>query len=547
MTVALRPTWQMTDEELIAQADALERADDRDALTDPATLLHHLIPTYKRRPHIRIIGREFARLQDGDGQRLMILTPPQVGKSLTAAVGGPLWWLARRPTNRVIVASYGNSLAVTRGRSVRKLIIEHGHRYNLRMEPGSQAANDWSLTTGGGMKSVGVGAGVAGSPGDIAIIDDPHKSRAEADSLRIRDKVYDWYSADILSRLSPGSPVVLIMTPWHPDDLRARVLADEGTVEEGGRWRVVHMPALCTDPERDPLGRAEGAPLPHPKIKAGDTEAALKHWQDKRRSSTLRDWFALYQGDPQPAEGALLTRAKLREQRCYGHQPICGPCNTTVRKAAVAVDPSGGGRDTAGIIGGYLGEDLRLYLTHDWSGVMPSDQWARKACELAATIDADVIVYETTFGGDMVLLSIRTAWNALRHEELERLGGNPDDDTYKLTAKYNRISPRVKGVHARKNKLLRAEPIAQQWLEDRIRTAAYLPETEEEWATWQPDHKDSPGRIDASVYLAYELLPMPPAGQGLVGPPPTGPMPTTGISPLHNTEGTGRAGFGALG
>lgn len=544
MTVALRPTWQMTEAELIAEAEAINQANDQAALSDPATLMRHLVPTYKRRAHTTIIGREFARLHDGDGDRLMILTPPQVGKSLTAAVGGPLWWLARRPTNRVIVGSYGNSLAVNRGRSVRKLINEHGHRYGLRMEPGSQAANDWILTTGGGMKSVGVGAGVAGTPGDIAIIDDPHKSRAEADSLRRRDLVYDWYSADILSRLSPGGVVVLIMTPWHPDDLRARVLADEGRVEDGGRWRVIHMPAFCVDPDTDPLRRPRGGPLPHPKIKAGDTEAATKHWNDKRRSSTLRDWFALYMGDPQPQEGALLTRQKLREQRCFGHLSVLGPCCTDVLKAAVAVDPSGGGRDTAGIIGGYLGTDRRLYFTHDYTAVMPSDQWSRKACELAVKIDADVIVYEATYGGDMVRLAIRTAWDALRREELEEMGGDENDPTYKATARYNRLCPRTIGVTARKNKLLRAEPIAQQWLEDRIRTAAYLPEFEEEWATWQPDHTDSPGRIDAGTYLAYHLLPLPPAGQGLVGPPPTGPMPATGMSPLEGSGG-GVTGYSA--
>lgn len=560
MAIALRPTWQMTDQELMAEAEAIARADDKHALADPITLMRHLLPTYKRRAHLRVIARELAKLDKGTSDRLMIFTPPQVGKTQGAVVGGAFWWLCLHPTHRVIVGSYGNSLALNRGRSVRKLVIEHGHRYDLRLERGSQASNDWLLTTGGGMKSVGVGGGVTGTPGDIAFIDDPHKSRSEADSLRRRDAVYDWYSGDIISRLSPGAPVVLIMTRWHPDDLASRLLADEGRTEEGGRWRVIHMPAICVDPANDPLGRPAGAPLPHPKIPAKDKAAALRHWEDKRRASTLRDWFALYQGDPRPVEGALLPRKLLRERRCYTQDGVCAE----PLRAAVAVDPSGGGRDTAGIVGGYLGTDKRLYLTHDWSGVMSSDQWSRKACQLAAETDADRIVVETDFGGDMATLSIRTAWDSLRREEIEKFadrkilrkaiwdflrreeveklaelrkaiaeaGDVTRTAAYRENAVYNRLAPRIVVVRARKNKLLRAEPIAQQWTEDRIRTAAYLPDLEEEWATWQPDHKDSPGRIDASTYLAYALLPLPAAGAGRGAPPPSGQMPTTGVSPL---------------
>ena len=73
-----------------------------------------------------------------------------------------------------------------------------------------------------------------------------------------------------------------------------------------------------------------------------------------------------------------------------------------------------------------------------------------------------------------------------------------------------RPRPRVVGVHARKGKRLRAEPIAVAWENDRIRTAVYLPDMEQEWSTWQPTDKDSPGRIDASVHLAWGLL-KPPA------------------------------------
>lgn len=535
--LALRPVWQMTDAELIAEADALNQAADREALEDPSTLMRHLLPTYKRRSHLRLIGRHLADVAAGRVSRLLVTTPPQVGKTVTAVVGNAFWWLATHPTHRVIIGSYGNNLAVNRGRSIRKMVIEHGHRYGMQLERGAASVADWELSTGGGVKSVGVGAGITGVDGAIALIDDPHKSRAEADSLKLRDRVYDWYSGDLLSRLAPGSPIVLIMTRWHPDDLASRVLADEGREEDGGRWRVIHLPAISLGTEytdrdgrrlSDPLGRPAGEPLPHPKIRPGDRERALAHWNERRLASTVRDWFALYMGDPQPAEGALLTRALLKERRCFQQQP---PDCAAAVKAGVAVDPSGGGRDTAGVVGGHLGADGRLYYTHDVTAVMSSERWSRAACELAVEIDADRIVFEANYGGDMAALAIRTAWSALQAEELARLGGDPESATYKAEARYNRLPPRIVAVRAKKSKLLRAEPIAQQWIVDRIRTGRYLPEFEEEWATWQPDQTDSPGRIDAGVYLAYELLPPAPVG-GPAKPAPRGTLPTTGLGPL---------------
>ena len=551
----LRDPSEMSDAELVAEAEELDAAEDRASLSDPAALLGRIVPRYRMRPHLDVITNQMKRIMSGEIDRLLIKLPPQTGKTLTAVVGGSVWWLANHPDARVIIGSYGDSLAVDRGRDSKRLIEEHGHRFGLALARGSEAVQDWQLVSGGGVLSVGIGAGVTGKPGDIAFIDDPHKSRAEADSLRFRDRAYKWLSADIISRLSPGAPMIMVMTPWHPDDLAARVVADEGTTTEGGRWEIIRMPAFCDDPDHDPLHRKLGDPLPHPKIRLADTTRATAHWQDKRRGSTVQDWHALYMLDPKPAEGALLTHELLHERRCYTAGSACHPCDTRPVRAAVAVDPSGGGRDTAGIIGGYLGSDKRLYLARDASGVMSSDAWSRAACEVAIEIDADLIIFERNFGGDMAGRMIRTAWSTLQSEEREEARQRVMNDQPHLTARdvertidrmalrYGRMCPRIKAVTARKNKRLRADPIAQQWTEDRIRTAAYLPEVEEEWATWQEGSSDSPGRIDASTYLAYALLPIPKSGSGGAA-APGGSLPTTGSSPLD--RGSAGGGFGPL-
>jgi hypothetical protein len=485
-------TMTAVDAGTYAQLVAASRSLTDRLKVDPATMARGLDSAYKVRHHHRVIADSMAGALRGGYDRLLILTPPQVGKSTLVGEWGPFWWLCNRPTDDIIIASYAADLAIDRSKGVRQRIADYGAEYGVFTKPGSEAAHDWETTSGGHLRAVGVAGGLTGFPANLIIVDDPHADRAQAESPRMRRAVHDWWSSTASKRLQPDVGVVIcIMTRWHPDDFAGRRLKDEGRLEEGGRWKVVHLPAVA-DPKfgPDPIGRQPGEPLTHPKIPTRDKARLRAWWADMKRTSLVRDWYSLAQGDPQPTEGALVSEDLLQLLR-----DTITPVEP--QKIAVAVDPSGGGRDTAGIIGGFLGDDQRLWITHDRSGPMPSDQWARRACLLAHEIDAAIIYCEVNYGGDMVTLAIRTAWKLLVSEG-------------KIPAEA--LPPKVDAKRAKQGKLLRAEPIAQQMLLDRIRLRGVFPDLEREWATWQPTDADSPGRIDASVYLAYGLLPVPSAG-----------------------------------
>jgi hypothetical protein len=89
----------------------------------------------------------------------------------------------------------------------------------------SHAAGRWEVDNGGEYYAAGVGTGIAGFRADGAVIDDPVRSREDADSERVRDKTWDWYKSDLLTRLRPGGWVILIQTRWHEDDLAGRIFA----------------------------------------------------------------------------------------------------------------------------------------------------------------------------------------------------------------------------------------------------------------------------------------------------------------------------------
>ncbi|MEU9228948.1 hypothetical protein AB0D40_31850 [Streptomyces massasporeus] len=83
--------------------------------------------------------------------------------------------------------------------------------------------------------------------------------------------------------------------------------------------------------------------------------------------------------------------------------------------------------------------------------------------------------------------------------------------------------PGAGAVSAKSGKLLRAEPIAQQMVEDWVRLRGAC--VENEWATWQPTDADNPGRIDASCVLVYGLIPEVNKGAIVHAPLPLAPQP----------------------
>lgn len=281
---------------------------------DMQPVLHHLV-----------MAEAMDSVVDGRTKKLMVCLPPGGAKSTFASVLLPQYFLGRNPQLSVIQASHTAELAERFGRRVRNSLMSPEFQ---RVFPGASVASDnaaagrWATSVGGEYTAFGVGGSVTGRRGDLICIDDPIKSREDADSDRVREKTWDWYINDLLTRCKPNARIVVACTRWHEDDLMGRILE-----RERDEWRVISIPMLAA--EKDILGRKEGERL---------WPEWFTHEMVEQAQRDPRSWIALYQQEPRPMEGADFKRAWIQR---YATAP-------KKTNKIILVDPAGDPSRSAG-------------------------------------------------------------------------------------------------------------------------------------------------------------------------------------------------------
>jgi predicted phage terminase large subunit-like protein len=311
--------------------------------------------------HHKLIIAELEAVARGEVERLALFMPPGSAKSTYASVLFVPWFLAKCPGRSIIAASHTEQLAERFGRRVRNMIDASGGLLGLAVSQDNRAAGRWALTNGAEYTAAGVGGAIAGWRAGLALIDDPVRGREDADSEIMRERAWDWYSFDLIPRLTPQSSIVLIQTRWNEDDLAGRILQHEGE-----RWRVVTLPMECESTD-DPLGRELGERL--------WPEWFTERMVDEAKADT-RKWSALYQQRPAPETGNYFHRdwlrpvdsiPQLKELRVYGGSDYAVTSN--------------GGDYTVHVVLGVDCEN-RPYLLDVWRGQTASNVWIDAWCDL---------------------------------------------------------------------------------------------------------------------------------------------------------------------
>ena len=261
---------------------------------------------YDVQPVHRFLAETLERVERGDMKRVIFTLPPRTGKTEQASHKFPTWYLGRNPTKSTILATYNGIFAGDFGNAIKETI--NSERYaevfpGVELLQGARSSSRMTVAQGGSIFCIGRGNSATGRGADLMILDDLIKDRKEANSITIRDGIWQWFTSVAMTRqMSSAGVVIIIMTRWHEDDLVGRLTDPNNAFykkAEADKWTVINIPAVAE--ENDLLGRPVGQVLWPSRFPLEFLE------EHKTRDSQA--FNALYQGRPSPEEGEFF-RAK---------------------------------------------------------------------------------------------------------------------------------------------------------------------------------------------------------------------------------------------
>lgn len=150
-------------------------------------------------------------------------------------------------------------------------------------------------------------------------------------------------------------------------------------------------------------------------------------------------------------------------------------------RTVIAIDPAGSSRTSAAetaIVAAGRDPQGHLHLLADRSGHYSPLGWATAVINAYDDLDADAVIAETNFGGEMVASQLR-------------LSG---------------FTGRLITIHAKRGKDVRAEPVVGLYEQGLVHHVGEFPELETQMCEWVPyTGMDSPDRLDAAVYALTAL------------------------------------------
>lgn len=171
-------------------------------------------------------------------------------------------------------------------------------------------------------------------------------------------------------------------------------------------------------------------------------------------------------------------------------------------RITVGVDPSGGaGEQGIVVVGkshplpGGARPMVHGYVLADVSGKFKPEGWGARAVQAAVDWDADDIVVERNYGGDMAVSTIAAAAQAMG------------------------VDIPIRTVVATRGKAVRAQPVAALAAQGRWHHVGEFEALEAQMTTWYPEIGWSPDRLDAAVWGAWHIKLV---GASLVGHGKTG-------------------------
>lgn len=290
---------------------SLEEIESELARRDYLTFVKTVNRNYTDKWFHRIVAEKLEAFTHKRIKNLMIFQPPQTGKSELASRNLPPYIFGHYPKRKIIQVAYSYPLAGKFNRDVQRVILSPDYK---KIFPGTRLNEKNVRTEGNWLKnsdefeivdhagrylSIGRGGGGTGNPADYIIIDDPFKSKEEAASFTIREKVWDVYNYVLRARGGDDLSTLLCVTRWHEDDLAGRIL--ESAKLTGEQLTIVSFPALYRDGAVEVYDtRTEFNQSIWPE------KFSTEHYLKKEKEIGSFGFESIYQQRPRPAEGSII-------------------------------------------------------------------------------------------------------------------------------------------------------------------------------------------------------------------------------------------------
>ena len=301
------------------------------------------------RPFLKDLCGQLQAFIEGDDKIMIVAAPPRHGKSRTA--GCLEEWVLGKDTNaKIITGSYNEQLSTTFAKNVRNTIMEvKADRDRVvysdifpgtRIKRGDAAMNLWSLEGGYNNFLATSPTGTAtGFGASLMVIDDLIKNAEEAYNAGRLEKLWEWFTNTMLSRLEEGGKILIIMTRWHSLDLAGRAL--DHFEKSGQKVRLILYKAKQDDgtmlcPE---ILSAQSYEL---KIKAMGAEIAAANYQQEPidQKGRLYSSFKTYEKIPIDSSGHQLFTAikNYTDTADEGKDFLCSICYGVYNREAYILD-----------------------------------------------------------------------------------------------------------------------------------------------------------------------------------------------------------------
>jgi predicted phage terminase large subunit-like protein len=401
---------------------------------------------YSHNWHIAAIAEYLAAAARGEITRLVINLPPRMLKSTIVSVAWPAWLLGQNPRQRLMVASYAQTLATKHSTDCRLVMQSDWYRRifpNTRLSDEQNEKDRFATTQRGQRLAVSVGGAAVGEGGNILIVDDPLNPLQSTHGNQ-RDAANAWFDHTFASRLDDKKTgcIIVVMQRLHRQDLSGYLL------EKGG-WEHLCLPAIAptsttiergnfrytrSEGEAFHAGREDIALLKRTQQEMGSANFAAQYQQAPQKISgavVKPVWFARFEmgelrdgsatGKPSPLQGGLGGGRGADGELANAPPPslprkggaterVLRSCDHRIIQSWDTAMKTGQGRD-ASACATFLERDGVHYLIDMLAAQMEYPELKRAVVAQAERFAPEVILIEDKASGQSLLQDLRVETN----------------------------------------------------------------------------------------------------------------------------------------